>query len=156
MKTQSCPFCSARIKEISFLESESFLAIYNRSPVLPGHSLIIPKKHYTSMLELSPEERFEMTELGVKAIKGLLVVFQAVAFDWTVQEGEPAGQTIPHLHVHLLPRHPGDLPRPGDWYPRLEKNIREQQIDSDQRPAYSHEQLIQIAKKSKGYFRKNE
>jgi len=143
---ENCPFCHKDIKEISFMESKSFFVIYNRAPILPGHSMIIPRRHYTSILELTDEERHEMMDLGVEAIKGLRSVFQTNSFNWTLQEGESAGQTVAHLHVHLLPRHSGDLPQPGDWYPLLENNMSSLHIDSQERPAYNHEQLARIAK----------
>ena len=45
--------------------------------------------------------------------------FAADGFDWSIQDGVSAGQTVPHLHLHVIPRRAGDLPDPGDWYPAL-------------------------------------
>ena len=45
--------------------------------------------------------------------------FAADGFDWSIQDGVSAGQTVPHLHLHVIPRHAGDLPNPGAWYPAL-------------------------------------
>lgn len=57
--------------------------------------------------------------------KMLLELFKSSGFDWTIQEGEDAGQSVPHLHLHLIPRKSNDLPQPGDWYPLLRESESE-------------------------------
>lgn len=117
---KECPFCKKRQEE-SFLSSENFTVIYNIAPVLPGHSLVIPKRHVESLFELSEEETGELMKLGRKTAKLLSIVFNTDAFDWAIQEKEAAGQSVPHLHMHVVPRKIGDLPNPGDWYQEIEK-----------------------------------
>jgi len=143
------PFLSPDIEEIAFASSLNFLAIYNYAPILPGHSLIIPKRHAISIMELSELELLEFVMLSRKVIKILSHVFQSDSFDWTIQERPPAGQTVPHLHMHIIPRHLGDLPEPGDWYPKLEEQFFSKPIDSEHRPKYSRSQLIEIAQQIK-------
>lgn len=134
-----CPFCAASIIEISFVESRHFCAIVNIAPILPGHSLIIPKRHVKSLLALDEHEVAEMVNLSRKAISLLMHEFKSEGFDWTIQEGEAAGQSVPHLHLHLIPRKHGDLPNAGDWYPRL--------IDNRDRPRLSHPEMKRIAQR---------
>jgi bis(5'-adenosyl)-triphosphatase len=120
----SCPFCDPKIKECVFLESGNFIAVYNIAPVLPGHSLVIPRDHITSFIELSPQQRTEFLETTTQAVRILLKAFHTDAFDLSVQEKPEAGQTIEHLHLHIVPRLKGDMPRPGDWYPVIHKSDR--------------------------------
>lgn len=137
---KNCPFCSARVKNSTFTESENFRAIYNIAPILPGHSLIVPKQHITSLLDLNEAELCELMVFGRDIVTILLQAFNVKAFNWTIQEGEEAGQTISHLHLHLIPRKPNDFPQPGDWYPKLLKREAEM-IDSESRPQLTPEEM---------------
>ncbi len=139
-----CPFCDPEIEESTFAESEHFRAVYNISPILPGHSLIVPKWHVQSLLELSDKELGEMMVFSRQAVKVLLTAFRARAFDWTIQEGAEAGQTVPHLHLHLLPRTEKDLPHPGDWYPLLRDYANSSLIDSEERLKISKAEMDRI------------
>jgi len=142
----SCPFCKPNVEDIKFYESENFLAIYNVAPILPGHSLVIPRRHVKSMMELSDPELCELMIFSRRTVKLLLEVFGVRAFNWTIQDGDEAGQTIPHFHLHLIPRKQGDLPHPGDWYPKLKERNAEI-IDSDSRPKLSNDEMSQIVEK---------
>ena len=132
-----CPFCAPEAADITFMESYRFRAVVNVAPILPGHSLIIPKRHVASLLGLSDDEVVEMVELSRRAVALLMRFYGSAGFDWTIQESEAAGQSVPHLHLHLIPRRRGDLPDPGDWYPRL--------IEHNQQPRLTHEAMRQIA-----------
>ena len=118
-----CPFCRPWISEAVFAESQNFMAVYNIAPILPGHSLIVPKRHLESILDLSENELSEMMIFARKVTTVLLEVFHAEAFDWSVQDKEAAGQTISHLHLHMVPRLVGDLNEPGNWYPEISRAI---------------------------------
>jgi bis(5'-adenosyl)-triphosphatase len=137
---QECPFCSADIGRIAFAESRSFLAICNAAPILPGHSLLISKRHVMTILELSNSELSEMAILAKEVTVGLMRVYKATGFNWTIQQGGDGGQTVPHLHLHLIPRYSGDLPHPGDWYAAL-KGSETDVIDSAKRPRLSRMEL---------------
>lgn len=146
---QNCPFCKKDIKEIAFAESSHFLTIYNIAPILPGHSLVISKKHIISLFELSPKEVQEFMVLAQKSAKILSKAFSVDSFNWSIQERPPAGQTVPHLHMHIIPRKEGDLSSPGDWYPELEKKFYSEHIDSAERSKFTRDQLIGIVKRLK-------
>jgi bis(5'-adenosyl)-triphosphatase len=139
-----CPFCDASRERSTFAERGEFLAIYNIAPILPGHSLIIPRWHVSSLLDLSDAEIAEMVRFSRDVVRNLMIIFGATGFNWTVQEGEESGQTVPHLHLHLIPRSSGDLPSPGAWYPELIKSESDH-IDSQDRFRLTQDQLATVA-----------
>jgi len=132
-----CPFCATGISELSFMESDRFRAVVNIAPILPGHSLIVPKRHVESLLALDDGEVAEMVKLSRGAIALLARVHRSDGFDWTIQESEAAGQSLPHLHLHLIPRMKGDLPDPGEWYRLL--------IEFRDRPRLTHKEMVRQA-----------
>lgn len=128
----SCPFCTEGFSENAFMENGDFIAVYNIAPILPGHSMIIPKKHIKSLFELSESQITELFSFTRKVTKFLSEVFEADGFDWSLQENEVAGQTVEHLHLHIVLRKKGDLSSPGKWYPMIEDN-ENQLLDSKSR-----------------------
>lgn len=139
----TCPFCLESNKEAEFASSKNFRAIYNLAPILPGHSLVVPKKHIESFMEVSEGELHEMVSFSRHVMRGLLETFKVSGFNWTIQEGVEAGQTVPHLHLHLIPRKPNDLREPGDWYPLLRQS-ETRVIDSYQRPRLSSPDMRRV------------
>jgi bis(5'-adenosyl)-triphosphatase len=129
-----CPFCNAAIQDNVFMQSAHFLAICNHAPIVPGHSLVIPRRHESSVRGLSQSEAHEFIDFSKSVTELVLKVFKTEAFNWTLQETVAAGQTIEHMHLHIIPRHKGDFPHPGDWYPKLQATIANDHIDSDARP----------------------
>ena len=140
---QDCPFCSPNVEKACFAASENFRAIYNIAPILPGHSLIIPKLHIERFLDLPDEHLAELMTFSKKVMIGMQGVFNTDGFDFTIQDGEAAGQTVAHTHAHIIPRYKNDLPEPGDWYPTL-KSAENEIIDSLKRPRHSDEEMHQI------------
>jgi bis(5'-adenosyl)-triphosphatase len=138
-----CPFCREDVQAGHFAASDNFLALYNLAPILPGHSLVIPRRHILSLLELGDPELCELALFSRDIVKVLGKAFGSHSFDWTIQEGVEAGQTIAHLHLHLIPRAQGDLPQPGDWYPLLEQSESEI-IDSAARPKLTAHEMHAI------------
>ena len=128
----TCHFCRKEIIGKSFSATARFSAIYNIAPILPGHSLVIPNKHYESLFELPDDELSEMMLFARKITSVLKTVFNCDGFDWTIQDGVAAGQTIPHLHLHIIPRKPLDLPESNEWYSKISEN-ENQLLDSQQR-----------------------
>jgi bis(5'-adenosyl)-triphosphatase len=149
----NCPFCATEIKNSVFSESENFLAIYNVAPILPGHTLVVPKKHITSMLDLPDTGLSEMMLFAKKVTHILLEVFNSDSFNWSVQDNSAAGQTVSHLHLHIVPRFEGDMPNPGDWYPKIDNNYKEM-LDSKSRSKLSQNQMEKIVLKLRD-FEKN-
>ena len=107
----TCPFCSPENFNITLSNSYAF-AINDGFPVSPGHCLIIPKRHIASFFEVTKEEQSALLDL-VSDIRGLLVKERNPdGFNIGINVGEAAGQTVMHLHIHLIPRYAGDMPDP--------------------------------------------
>jgi bis(5'-adenosyl)-triphosphatase len=138
-----CPFCPPIVEKATFASSLNFHAVYNIAPILPGHTLIIPKKHISSFMELEDNLIQEMMLFSKKIICFIQQEFAANGFDFTIQDGESAGQTVHHLHAHVVPRYPRDLPEPGDWYPKL-KQKQGELLDSFSREKITDMQMLEI------------
>jgi diadenosine tetraphosphate (Ap4A) HIT family hydrolase len=81
-------------------------------PISPGHTLIIPKRHVGSFFEISIEERDAMLDLLDQAKKVVDTELNPDGFNIGINDGPSAGQTVPHLHIHLIPRFKGDQEDP--------------------------------------------
>ena len=108
---QTCAFCtlpSARVID----ENATAIIVRDGYPVSPGHTLLIPKRHTGSFFDLSEQERSELLTLLDRAKVMLDEEFQPQGYNIGINDGTAAGQTVPHLHVHLIPRFAGDMPDP--------------------------------------------
>jgi bis(5'-adenosyl)-triphosphatase len=139
--TTECPFDDPQTQE--FAGDGRYAALYNISPVLPGHSLIIPRRHVASLNSLDDDELTGFFRFARRVTSFLVARFDSDGFDWMLQDGEAAGQTVPHVHLHVLPRWKGDLPRPGDWYRQLDASggVDTRDLDSSERPRLAPEDL---------------
>lgn len=143
-----CIFCSSEISGKSFFATAQFSAFYNIAPILPGHSLVIPNVHYVSLFELKDDELSEMMLFARKITSVLKIVFHCDGFDWTIQDGVSAGQTIPHLHLHIVPRKPLDMPESNEWYckiPHSETGL----LDSENRTRLNDREYYEITARLK-------
>jgi bis(5'-adenosyl)-triphosphatase len=149
----TCPFCSPDNQRVAFASSASFLALYNIAPILPGHTLIIPRMHVKSLRSLSDDLLSELFLFAREVTDVLLIFYQADAFDWSLQDSEAAGQTIPHLHLHIIVRLPFDLHDPGDWYPLLDEQGRN---SSAKRSDMDIEEYTQVVEQLRTAYNKRE
>ncbi|KAF2228761.1 HIT-like protein, partial [Viridothelium virens] len=112
-------------------------ALNNLRPLLPGHTLVIPHRTSARHLEdLSEEERADMLATVVRVQKVLRRVYspagKVTAFNVAIQDGVAAGQTVPHLHIHVIPRRDGDLEPYGggdvlyEWLESEEGDLNQQ------------------------------
>lgn len=108
---KTCPFCHLEPSRV-IAGNPLAVAIRDGYPISPGHSLVIPRRHVGSFFEISDEERCAMFELLGNQKQLLDEEFSPAGYNVGINDGAAAGQTVPHLHIHLIPRFPGDLPDP--------------------------------------------
>ena len=106
-----CPFCNFNDPRI-ILENDKAFTIYDGFPVSSGHSLIIPKRHISSFFEANREEQISFLDLIYKMQRILMNERNPDGFNIGINDGEAAGQTVMHLHIHLIPRYLGDTEDP--------------------------------------------
>ena len=117
---KECPFCKIWESDGShsfkvLVVGEHCVSILDQYPVSEGHCLIIPKRHVNSIDELSDVELKDLYTVLHQTKTLLIETYLPDGFNIGINEGEAAGQTVPHLHVHLIPRYEGDVvcPRGG-------------------------------------------
>ncbi|MBI2427961.1 MAG: HIT family protein [Ignavibacteriales bacterium] len=89
-------------------ESDSVISIIDIMPIHYGHALIIPKKEYKNFLEVPPSELGELMMVTQKIAKALVTAFNLEGFNFFANNGEIAGQSIFHFHIHVTPRYKDD------------------------------------------------
>jgi diadenosine tetraphosphate (Ap4A) HIT family hydrolase len=107
----SCIFCNID-KERIIAENEWAFAIYDVYPVSQGHMLIIPKKHFDNYFEADPQTKEQLWKLVEECKKNVDKKFNPDGYNIGINCGEAAGQTVMHLHIHLIPRYKGDIGNP--------------------------------------------
>lgn len=111
-KTEECPFCAPDVTRELITESATVYAIYDKFPISPGHTLVIPKKHISNYFDLSLHIKTACW-MVVDRVKMLLgEQFDPNGFNIGINVGTAAGQTIPHAHIHIIPRFSGDVENP--------------------------------------------
>ncbi len=106
-----CPFCPP-YGFVARLESDLCLALPDRFPISPGHTLIIPRRHVASFFNLSPEEKLDLLAVAESVKAELDLEFEPSGYNIGLNDGPAAGQTVPHAHLHLIPRYAGDQADP--------------------------------------------
>ena len=107
-----CPFCNPDGERELLLESATAYAMLDKFPVNPGHTLIIPKRHVANYFELSFKEQSACWFMANRAREVLQKRFNPDGFNVGINVGQSAGQTIFHVHIHLIPRYEGDVMEP--------------------------------------------
>ena len=109
--TKPCTFCTLPASRV-IDSSQHGLVIRDAYPVSPGHTLIIPRRHTGSFFDLSAEERTDLLSLLDRVKTVLDAEFSPQGYNIGINDGAAAGQTVPHLHIHLIPRYTGDCTDP--------------------------------------------
>lgn len=107
----NCPFCTLPAERIRG-DNLHAVCIRDGYPVSPGHTLIIPKRHIASVFEATAGEWMEFLVLLDLARHELDEELRPDGYNIGINDGSAAGQTVPHLHLHLIPRFRGDQPDP--------------------------------------------
>ncbi|HBV87162.1 MAG TPA: HIT family protein [Desulfosporosinus sp.] len=117
-----CLFCTMPVTDI-ILENERALAFYDKFPVNEGHVLIVPKRHVVSLFDATQEEITSIWKL-IEGVKELLDQrFHSNGYNIGVNVGAAAGQTIFHMHVHVIPRYDGDVEDPRGGIRKIKKSL---------------------------------
>lgn len=107
----SCPFCN--IDPTSAIKSyNDALAIFDAFPVSEGHILIIPSRHICSYFDATSQEKIDLLQLLSEMKEFLLNEYNPDGFNIGINDGIAAGQSVMHMHIHLIPRYIGDTPHP--------------------------------------------
>ena len=132
MKDDNCIFCKIAAGEIpsqTVYEDDDFRAILDLGPATDGHTLILPKDHAANLFELPEDIAAKLTPLAAKLGKQLVDKLGADGLNVIQNNGEVAGQTVMHYHLHLIPRYKNDgqhmLWEPHESTPEALKDIKD-------------------------------
>lgn len=108
----NCPFCRVEADREIIASSALSLAFFDGFPVSPGHALIVPRRHVASFFDLTKEEQQDMFHLADEVKRIVDQNLNPDGYNLGINVGEAAGQSIFHVHLHLIPRYAGDVPNP--------------------------------------------
>ena len=111
MRDDNCIFCKLANGEIptaTLYEDEDFRVILDASPAAKGHALILPKQHYANLYERDDSVASKVLVLAKKMITKMTDILGCDGYNIVQNNGEAAGQTVFHFHMHLIPRSKGD------------------------------------------------
>ncbi|GAQ85648.1 Fragile Histidine Triad (FHIT) protein [Klebsormidium nitens] len=132
-----------RASEQVFFESKLSCALVNLKPIVPGHVLIIPKQVVRRFADLTSEQVADLWLTAQKVGNQLEKFFKASSLTYAIQDGPQAGQTVPHVHIHVLPRKEGDFENNDEIYNEIDKGEKglsdKLRVDSERRPRSSDE-----------------
>lgn len=112
MKVNQCMFCNLSEDKEIIAENDLAIAFYDGFPVNPGHSLIIPKRHVANYFDLTAEECAAMQDLLKTVKKKVEDRFHPDGYNIGVNVNAAGGQSVFHVHMHLIPRYLGDVDNP--------------------------------------------
>ncbi len=106
-----CPFCRPDAERIFHLGT-LVLGLWDKFPVSPGHALLVTRRHVADWFDASDDERAELVAATMAARANILERHRPSGFNIGINVGDAGGQTVPHLHVHVIPRYDGDVEDP--------------------------------------------
>ncbi len=107
MQDQNCVFCkiiSGKIPAKIIMENEKAMALLDAFPLAAGHTLVIPKSHYAKVQEMKEQDAMAVFEILWKVTNAVEVGSHVEASTIAIHNGSEAGQEVPHVHVHIVPR----------------------------------------------------
>ena len=118
-RDKSCLFCEVERLQIVAQNEEAY-TIRDRYPVTKLHSLIVPKRHVLSYFDLDESEIVACTEILRATRDEIVATDNSVSgFNIAINNGADAGQSVPHCHIHLIPRRKGDVDEPRGGLRRM-------------------------------------
>ena len=109
---ETCPFCKLSRRVEIICETATCVAFYDGYPVSPGHALIIPKRHVANYFDLTNHEREAMNVMLQYVKRKIDERFHPDGYNIGINVNEAAGQSVFHVHMHLIPRYKGDVEKP--------------------------------------------
>ena len=119
-----------------FLQTKLTRAFVNLRPIVPGHVLVTPNRVVPRVADLSEAELTDLWQTVRKVQAALEPYYKASASNLAIQDGKGAGQSVPHVHVHVLPRVSGDFEENDEIYEELERCVWPE-VTSDAHPILS-------------------
>ena len=119
MKKDDCIFCkiaNGEIPSTTIYEDDHHRVFFDIAPASKGHCLIVPKEHYDNIFDLDEEAAGRLFKLAAKTATALKDATGCEGMNIVQNNGEIAGQTVFHFHMHLIPRYTGDTVNVG-WKP---------------------------------------
>ncbi|XP_078496745.1 bis(5'-adenosyl)-triphosphatase [Lissotriton helveticus] len=138
---------------VVFLRTELSFALVNRKPVVPGHVLVCPLRPAERFRDLRPEEVSDLFNTTQRVASVVETHFHGTSLTISVQDGPEAGQTVPHVHVHVLPRRAGDFARNDRIYEQLQDHDKGEEASSSR--WRSEEEMAIEAAELRKYFDQN-
>ena len=114
----NCPFCDPDIDRIFYDNDPTFLCLWDGFPVSPGHALVVPRRHVETWFKATSQEQENLLKGIELAKREIEKQYQPDGYNIGINVDAAAGQTVSHLHIHLIPRYKGDVedPRGGVRY----------------------------------------
>ena len=113
MEDDLCPFCKRIDEGEIVLDMPLAVAFPDAYPISPGHTLIVPRRHEPDFFQLTPDEQDQMLALTSQVRTRLASELDFEGVNIGVNNGETAGQTVDHAHLHFIPRYSGDVDEPA-------------------------------------------
>ena len=107
-----CPFCAMPAERMLEANGSAFVVL-GRYPVSPGHSLVVSRRHVEDIVDLTASEVGDLLALVRSTRERIDRTLRPAGYNLGVNIGKDAGQTVMHVHVHVIPRYPGDTDDPA-------------------------------------------
>ncbi|MFT5218246.1 MAG: diadenosine tetraphosphate (Ap4A) HIT family hydrolase [Planctomycetota bacterium] len=109
---EACRFCLSKPGRSVMIEGKFGFAAYDKHPASAGHFLVIPYRHFSDYFDITAEESEELWRLVAEGKKLADEKHKPDGYNVGINVGKWAGQSIPHLHIHVIPRYQGDVENP--------------------------------------------
>ena len=133
MQDPNCIFCKISTGEISsriIMQNEKAMALLDAFPLAAGHTLVIPKSHYAKVQQMSDQDAAAVFDMVWKLAGVVETASQVNASTIAIHNGSDAGQEVPHVHVHIVPRKTGDGAGAIHSMFRMKPKLSPQDMDS--------------------------
>lgn len=128
---QDCIFCKIVKKELPafiFYEDEFVIGFLDINPLVEGHTLVVPKAHYESIFDIDEEALQKIISVSQKISKRIKEALRVEGVNLVNASGAAAGQSVPHFHLHIIPRREGDEINLASWWRSKVKEVDKEKL----------------------------